>query len=53
MGALRRIQVVWPSLFPKSHILWELYYHCEISPPGDDTAGNKPPPIARIPVGSY
>lgn len=53
MGALWRIWMPWPSLFPKSHVLWELYYHCEISPPGDDTAGNKPPPIARITVGSY
>lgn len=52
MGALRRIQMVWPTLFPKGHILWALHYCCEISPPGEDTAGNKSSPIARSAAGS-
>lgn len=44
--------MAWPSLLPKSQILWELYYPCEISAPGDDTAGNKPPPTAGSQLGA-
>lgn len=51
--ALRRTPVAWPGLFPKSHILWKQHYPCEISPPGGDTAGDKPSSIARKAVGSH
>lgn len=51
MGALRRIQMVWPTLFPKGHILWALHYRCE-SPPGDDITDNKPSSTARSAAGS-
>lgn len=50
MDALRN-QTAWPGLFPKSHILWQLYQQCEISPPGNGTAGQKPPPITRVKMG--